>query len=76
MFLLKSEFRKFKEECQTFRRSDVAVDSRPRFFAADQALFGGEQSHHVRAASCGVISSVCTLRGIRDLYSFLTALLI
>lgn len=54
--------------------SDVAVDSRPRSSAADQALFGGEQSPRVRAASCGAIGTVCTQRAFNDICSFLTAL--
>lgn len=40
----------------------MAVDRRPRSSAADQALFGEEQSRRVRAASCGAIGAVCTQR--------------
>lgn len=76
MFLFKSAPGEFEEECGTFRCSDVAVDSRPRSSAADQALFGGEQSPRVRAASCGAIGAVCTQHALQDISTLLTALLI
>lgn len=76
MFLFKSAVSEFEEECGTFKCSNVAVDSRPRSSVADQALFGGEQSPRVRAASCGAIGAVCTQRALLGISTLLTALLI
>lgn len=74
MFLFKSALGECEEECETSKCSDVAVDSRPRSSAADRALFGGERSPRVRAASCGALGTVCTQRAFNDICSFLTAL--